>query len=175
MDAADIWGTPCRSDVAVQAQGGRPHTSTNDIAGKFGNYAQCHVLGYVRRHIPRCGRIRVSSLSTVMLFWLISRRMARLLLCEAKCASCAGWTAAYTQVAARCARLQAVLLARWLLLRHCRAYRGKAPARRPCDVCVAEGPRECVGCGARQRAGFSDWEARECIGEFCFNMRVIGY
>jgi len=175
MDAADIWGAPYRSDVALQAQGGRPHTSTNDITGEFGNYAQCHVPGHVRRHIPGCGRIRVSYLSAVMLFWLISRRMARLLLCEAKCPSCAGWTAAYTQVAARCARLQAVLLARWPPLRHCCTYRGKVSARRPCDVRVAEGPRECVGYGARQRTRFSDWEAWECIGEFCYYMRVIGY
>lgn len=41
------------------------------ILREFGYHAQCHVPGHVRRHIPRCGRTRVSPLSTVILFWLI--------------------------------------------------------------------------------------------------------
>ena len=38
--------------------------------------------------------------------------VARLLLLDAKRTSCAGWAAAYPYVAARCARLQAVVLVR---------------------------------------------------------------
>jgi hypothetical protein len=43
--------------------------------------------------------------------WLTRELMARLLLLGAKCTSCASWAAAYPCVAARCARLQAVVLA----------------------------------------------------------------
>ena len=113
MDIADIWRTARRSDVALQAQGGCPCTGTNDIACGSRFYAQCCVFGHLCCHIPRCGGICTLFLCPVNArLWLTRELVARLLLLCAKRASCPGYATAHPRVAARRARLQAVVLVR---------------------------------------------------------------
>ena len=96
-----------------------------------------------------------------------SRALAekRFLLRCAELASCAGGKEAGPCVAACCARIQGVVLARGLVCGDLGAHRDETSAWGACDVCAPEGPRECVGRCARKGARVSDGEAWERAGE----------
>ena len=109
VDAADIWRTARRSDVALQAQGGCPCTETNAIACRLWLYTQCRVLGRVCCYISRYVFYLLSVDSGL---WLICKLVTRSLLLDAERASCSGRAAAHPQLATRRACLQAVVLVR---------------------------------------------------------------